>query len=668
MHRFFLFVFASLLSHVAFASTSVELENTTASLIVSHNTLQKGGAFSAAVILKPKAGWHTYWENPGDAGIPTTLEWSLPEGLSAGPVQWPMPTRLMEDTLAVYAYESEVLLPVIIQLPMTFDGASVPITVNASWLVCDKICVPESAELSTEIPIGSAGEQSNDLGQFANAWASLPTKRSAAIAFSTSEQSFDLEIPEDVRGVGEIYFFPRQQNIIEYATPQTISGRTLSLPRKPGSDVPDTISGYLRVGDKYYDLTANNNGAVASAAPIVPAPSPYSFPGLLLFALLGGLILNLMPCVLPVLSLKALAIAKKSGHDSHVVVKQALAYTLGVVMSFVVIAAILISLQMAGESIGWGFQMQSPPFVGFLTILLFLVGLNLAGMFELPVLFGTVLLDTRQHNLRGSFLTGVLATAVAAPCTAPFMATAVGATLTLPPAMSLCIFMAIGLGLALPFLLIAIFPRAVRYLPRPGAWMETFRQLMAFPMFASVIWLLWVLTQQAGATGLLVILVTMLAIAFIIWLKGRCHDASIYCRGAIVLLLLAALFNGLSALSMAPKNEFGDAFSEATLSELRTNNVPVFVDATAAWCLTCQLNAKTAIRTEAVRAAFEETGTKLLIADWTNRNKEVTAFLKRFGYNGVPLYVYYPASGDPIVLPQILSESLVISTLKGEKP
>jgi thiol:disulfide interchange protein DsbD len=315
--------------------------------------------------------------------------------------------------------------------------------------------------------------------------------------------------------------------------------------------------------------------------------------------------------------------------------------------------------------------MQSPPFVGFLIILLFMVGLNLAGLFEVPVLFGNTLSDTPEHTLRGSFLTGVLATAVATPCTAPFMATAVGATLALPVFQSLIVFLTIGLGLALPFLLIAIYPPLISYLPKPGAWMLTFKQLMAFPMFASVAWLLWVLTLQTGANGLLIILVTGLVLVFLIWLKRRCKDPSPLCRYAILLLLLATLINGLGAVSMIkmqPKPQNDMAFSESTLNKLRAEGKPVFVDATAAWCLTCQVNARVAIHTKASREAFAQTGTTLLIADWTNKDPEISAFLKGFGYNGVPLYVYFPASGEPIVLPQLLTESLVIETLKGQKP
>jgi len=659
-----------LFSTPAFAVSTVNKENTTVTLLAAQNAVRPGDTVAVGVFLQARPGWHTYWENPGDAGIPTEFTWTLPQGVSAGGIQWPLPEMIREDTLAVFGYTGNVFLPVTITVPADYSGTTLPIQLAATWLVCDKICVPEDAELTLDIPIGEP-TPSDASELFAEAEKTLPAKIDSALPYKVTEKTFEITLPASIPQDGKINFMPREQNHVLYAEPQTVNGGVLTVSRNVNEAAPEALSGYLVAGDKAFDIRAENAVAAPAAAGAAAETSAGRFLVLVLFAILGGLILNLMPCVLPILSLKAIAIAKKSGHDRHVIVKQALAYTLGVVVSFTAIASLLIGLQMAGESIGWGFQMQSPPFVGFLVILLSLVGMNLAGMFELPVLFGNSLSDTPKHGLRGSFLTGVLATAVATPCTAPFMATAVGATLTLPPALALIVFVSIGLGLALPFLLIAIFPKLVAYLPRPGAWMITFKQLMAFPMFASVIWLLWVLTRQTGAQGLLVVLVTMLALSFIIWLKGRCKDPSRLCRYAVLLLLLAVLVNGLAALSMvqAPKaggNE--EAFSQRVLDELRASGTPVFVDATAAWCLTCQVNAQTSILTANTQAAFAATGTKLLVADWTNRDPEITAFLKKFGYNGVPLYVYFPASGEPVVLPQILSESLVISTLKGQTP
>ncbi len=667
MRRIFLLLLA-LICSPAFAEPSVQNENTRATLISNYDGVRAGEKITLGVLLQPTQGWHTYWENPGDAGIPTTLEWTLPEGVKAGDIQWPTPTRIHEDTLAIYGYVGDVLLPVTITVPQNFTESSLPVKVKAEWLVCNNICVPENAELSLDIPISETPAETQEFAIFATAQGARAGKLETPLSFAIGKDTLDITLPAYIQDDAAIQFFPREQNQIIYARAQRIEGHVLHIPRNADAEPITALSGILTVGDKAYEVRAEK-----SDAPPAPAenttPSATSFLGLLLFALIGGLILNLMPCVLPVLSFKAIAIAKKSGHDRHVIVKQALAYTIGVLVSFAIIASLLITLQMAGATIGWGFQMQSPPFVGFLAILLFLVGLNLAGMFELPVLFGSTLSDTPQHGLRGSFATGVLATMVATPCTAPFMATAVGATLTLPPIYSLAIFLAIGLGLALPFLLIAAFPKLVSLLPKPGAWMITFKQLMAFPMFASVIWLVWVLAQQTGAHGLLVLLVTMLAISFIIWLKEQCRDRSGLCKIAIFLVMLSALANGLGAIAQIPMvapAASENSFSKAKLEALRDAGKPVFVDATAAWCLTCQLNAKRAIHTEGTQKALAETGTTLLIADWTNRDAEITEFLKGFGYNGVPLYVYFPANGEPVVLPQLLTETVVIEAIRGK--
>jgi thiol:disulfide interchange protein len=656
-----------LVSPAAFAASSVTNEHSTATLTASHDGVVTGGETEIGLVLQHQDGWHTYWENPGDAGIPTTMEFTLPDGVTAGPVQWPLPIRMMEGELAIYGYEGTILLPVTLKVAEGYGAETIPVKLKASWLICHNICIPESAELELTLPVKTSPSPSDEFARFTGARSAMPEALDAPLAYAIKGDTIELKLPDGISTGGDAYFFPREYNHILYAAEQTVTEGVLTLPRDPNGEKPEALSGYLVADGHAYDIKATKTGILSTGKGTASGEANYI--ALLFFAMLGGLILNLMPCVLPVLSLKAIAIAKKSAHDRHVIVAQALAYTAGIIISFAVIALLLISLQQAGEQIGWGFQMQSPPFVGFLTVLLFLVGLNLAGMFELPVLFGSALSDTRQHNLRGSFLTGVLATAVATPCTAPFMATAVGATLTLPAVQSFFIFIMIGLGLALPFLLIAVFPWMITFLPRPGKWMETFKQLMAFPMFASVVWLVWVLTQQGGADALLIVLITLLVLTFLIWLQTRCRDRSPLCKIAIILVMLSALFNGLSALSkvndamIMPEEH---RFSESRLSELRDKGTPVFVDATAAWCLTCQVNKKVAIDTAASRAAFDETGTQLLIADWTNRDPEITSFLKRFGYNGVPLYVYFPAGGEPVVLPQVLSETKVIQTLKGQ--
>jgi thiol:disulfide interchange protein DsbD len=395
---------------------------------------------------------------------------------------------------------------------------------------------------------------------------------------------------------------------------------------------------------------------------------------ILVSALAGGLVLNIMPCVLPILSLKTLALVKKSGQVRAHTIRYGIAYTLGVLASFAALAALLIALQKSGEAIGWGFQMQSPAFVGFLIYLLFLIGLNLSGMFTLPVLLGGVGGELANKNsVSGSFFTGVLATMVATPCTAPFMASAVGVALALPPLSAMLVFLTLGFGLALPFLLISIFPGLLYFLPKPGAWMEKFKEFLAFPIYATVIWLLWVLGLQTGMDAVVMVLGGMLLIAFMVWLQQAVAPCKISHRiftlFATLLMLMATLYSLEKNTVAAAKNnsiasEQSLPYSAQLLGQLRAEGKAVYVDATAAWCVTCQLNKHAALDTKRTRQAFADNNVTLLIADWTRRNPEITEFLGGFGYNGVPLNVFYPAGGgEPVILPQILSEETVINTI-----
>lgn len=378
-----------------------------------------------------------------------------------------------------------------------------------------------------------------------------------------------------------------------------------------------------------------------------------------------------MPCVLPVLSLKTLALVKKTGKERAHTAKYGIAYTLGILVTFALIAAILISLQKAGQSIGWGFQMQSPAFVGFLIFLLFVVGLNLSGLFELPVLLGGVGNNlANEDSLRGSFFTGVLATMVATPCTAPFMASAVGAALTLPAWAAMLTFLSLGFGLALPFLLVSIFPSLLHFLPKPGAWMEKFKEFLAFPMYAAVLWLLWVLGMQVGIDGVTHILSGLLLIVFMIWLQHAVGECSISHRLFTIFAVITMLGAILYYLEKSEKVKTEQTiaaeipYSASTLAQLRAEGKAVYVDATAAWCITCQLNKRVALDTEKTKKAFKDNNITLMIADWTNQNPEITEFLKGFGFNGVPLNVFYPAGGgEPVVMPQILSEQIVLDVI-----
>jgi thiol:disulfide interchange protein DsbD len=542
-----------------------------ASLLTDTFAVNAGEDIKLQLLLDTPEGWHTYYKEPGDAGLPTRIEWKLPEGFSAGEIEWPAPSKFSEGGLTTYGYSGQTILPVTLKAPDKISEQSYNFVARAQWLVCAQICIPEEQIVSLEIPAGKK----------------TPADKAEAI--------------------------------------------------KEASPVP------LSFGLDLFSLLAT-----------------------LTAALIGGIILNVMPCVLPILSLKALSLVKKSGHVRAHTAKYGIAYTLGVLFSFLIIALFIIGLQQGGQAVGWGFQMQSPVFVGFLIYLLFLVGLNLSGAFYLPVIFGGLGRDISHGNsMRGSFFTGILATLVATPCTAPFMASAVGAALLLPPWAALMVFLTLGFGLALPFLLISIFPSLLRFLPRPGAWMEQFKEFLAFPIYASVVWLLWVLGRQTGIDGVALSLCGLLLIIFMIWVQKVNSRCNIFFRSfflvAAMIMLMAIIF-ALGKINIVAGNSI--PYSSRELSRLRDEHKAVYVDVTAAWCITCQLNKNIALDTKNTQAAFKDNDVTLMVADWTNRNPEITSLLHSFGYNGVPLNVFYPKDGSaPIILPQILSEKIVIETV-----
>lgn len=574
----------------AAAQQQVALEQSTAELIAEKKSLAMGEAFHAAVRITLPPGWHTYAENPGDAGIPPELKWRLAPGFQAGPILFPPHRVFKEGPLTTYGYDGEVIFPVRVEVPADVtQGAEYTLAVKAEYLVCHDICIPQTAELALTLP-GGNGEDSEE----------APAIR---------------ETLAQIQGAG----------------------------------------------------------APPMAAPKGEPPATLGLALLLAFA--GGLILNLMPCVFPVLSLKALAIARYGTQERATAKKEGIAYTLGVLACFLGIAMLLIGLRQAGSAVGWGYQMQSPGFVGLLALLLFALGLNLSGLFELPVLFARTAASLPNHKLhghsiQGSFLTGALAALVATPCTAPFMASAIGYALTLPAGSALLIFSALALGMALPFLLLSFFPKLLSFLPKPGAWMETFRQLLAFPMYATVIWLVWVLAAQVGPHGVAIALALMLSFIFALWMKRLFRPESKTYRALAAMLVFLAAFagaQGLERLALTHAEEtYGEAFSLETLGRLRAQNTPVFVDATAAWCITCKINERTSLKADSVRAAFAQKNVTLLVADWTNRNPEITQYLATFGRSGVPLYVYYPPGGEPVVLPQLLTPGIVLDAVGAD--
>lgn len=673
-----------------------------ASLVAEPGAIRAGEPFTIGIRMVIRPHWHVYWRNPGDSGLPPEMAWSLPQGFSAGPIEWPTPSRIPVSHLLNFGFENEVVL--LTQVTPSADlapGRPVTLSGKLSYLVCERECVPGSADLKLSVPVApegsSAAPNPQNRALFASARDRLPTPSPWPSRLTRDGERLVVNL--DAPGlkpdaINNAAFFPYAETAIEHAAEQRLSvdetGLRLSLSRSTYDDkVPTELPGVLTFDEVTPEGAQSRSYALGQAPPIQPAasvtaeatpvPAPQAAePDLTLWsaaglAFLGGIILNLMPCVFPVLSIKVLSLVRHSGEPPARVRLHGLAYTLGVLAMFLGLASVLIALKGAGAAIGWGYQLQSPLVVASLAYLLFAMGLSLSGVFHLGggvAGIGDGL--TRKPGLQGSFFTGVLATVVATPCTAPFMGSAVGFALTQPAGVALIVFASLGLGLALPFLVLTTWPAAVRRLPRPGAWMDTLKGAFAFPLYATVAWLIWVLAQQVGSTGLLAALVGLVLVGFAAWTWDKAQHAapvgSIVGRGVAVaaLVALAVLTVGLDRdraeanVTMAAGSE---AFTQNRLDTLLAQGKPVFVNMTAAWCITCQINERTALRTDAVQTALKTRGVTYLKGDWTNQNPEITRLLEQHGRNGVPLYLLYAGGKAPVVLPQILTQGAVLAAL-----
>jgi thiol:disulfide interchange protein DsbD len=646
-----------------------------ARLVAESATVPPGGTVMVALEEKIAGGWHTYWENPGDAGAPTEIHWNLPSGWEAGAIQWPRPKRLPVGPLMDYGYEGTPWLLIPITAPADAKpGESISIKAAASWLVCQQICVPEDATLTLPLTIGAAAPDPGAAAGFAAARASLPAASPWKMTFALAGDHLDLYAAAPSLAAAHpkaADFFPRHAGTIKNAAPQMMgfaqSGLVLRL--TPGAKIDK--SGPL---DGLLVLTSADGSvqALEVRAPPGPVP-PASFDSgvgftlwlALLFAFLGGIILNVMPCVLPILAMKALALA---GHGREGA-RESFAYAAGAILSFAAFGLVILGLREGGAAVGWGFQLQSPVAVACFALLLFAVGLNLSGVFEVgSITAGEGL--TRRTGLAGAFFTGVLAVAVAAPCTAPFMAAALGFALAQSFAVALGVFVALGVGFALPFILLGIWPRALSFLPKPGPWMLRFRQALAFPMYAAAAWLVWVLAQQAGPNGVALALAAMILVALAAWLWGITRLGGRLAGTAAALLLLGGALFGVSLLrESAPATanagqRAGEAYSAEKLAAYRAAGRPVFVDATAAWCITCLVNEDAVLSRQSIKDAFAAHKIAYLVADWTRQDPAITQLLKANGRSGVPLYLYYaPGAAAPLILPQILTEGGVLGVI-----
>ncbi|WP_420542500.1 protein-disulfide reductase DsbD family protein [Sphingomonas ursincola] len=650
--------------------------NITASLVAESADPAPGSTVDVAFAMTPKQGWHGYWENPGDAGLGMTLEWTLPKGVSVGPLRYPVPQTLIIAGLMNHVYEGPYAPLVALKLdPTLAPGTVLPISVKADWLACtDEICVPESATLTTRLTVGKNGIDKAARARF-DAWRQrLPAPLGSEATFARDGKILRIAIPFPAAGaIDAPHFFARTDKALSYRAPQSFfrdGDRLIVETEVAGSDAAE-IGGVLRIGENMgLDLVAKPGTVAPGGTRIESAAGNTTAEGDMLAllatalggALLGGLLLNIMPCVFPILSLKAISLAKAGG-DERAARRDALAYTAGIVLVCLALGGLLLALRAGGEQIGWAFQLQDPRIILALLLLVTAIAFNLAGLFE----FATVSAGgslTQKQGAAGSFWTGALAAFVATPCTAPFMAAAMGTALVLPWPAALLVFAGLGLGLALPFLAVGFVPALRRMMPRPGAWMSAFRRIMAVPMFLTALALVWLLGQQTGNSGVLFGLAAAMALALLLWWLGARQSAGK--SGWIALApSLAVAVAAIAALPIdaAPSASARTAnatlpvqpFSEAKLAKLRADGKPVFAYFTADWCITCKANEAAAIQREATAAAFKKAGVAVLEGDWTRRDAEISRYLEAQGRSGVPLYVWYAPGQEPVILPQVLT-------------
>ena len=686
-------------------------ERIAAELVAMSQWAAPGSTAIVAVRQDIEPGWHTYWRNPGDSGAATTLTWTLPAGVVAGDIVWPLPERQRLSGLMNYGYAGEVYLPVPIEIPATArPGTDLPLTVRALFFVCsDEMCVPDELTLTLELPIRE-GAAPLDPRHGAAIQTILETApRPAGVEARVALENGVLTLsaaggPLAGRDPGPSYFFPFEAGVVDHPAPQSGAWgpQGLTLRMQAGGQLRSgrlegPVAGVLATAHGAWEVTAEPGPPLAGStgsgdlAPAEDGPSQAAtadggglvrFAQAALFALLGGLILNLMPCVFPILAMKAAALTR-SAHDPAHARRDGLAFLAGVLTTFLLLAGVLLALRAAGEAAGWGFQLQSPPVTAGLALLMLAVALNLSGVFHV----GAGLQGAGSGPLArlpggvGAFFTGALAVVVAAPCTAPFMAFALGAALLMPWPMALAVFLMLGLGLALPFVAVSLSPGLLSRLPKPGPWMERLRGLLAFPMYGTALWLVWVFSRQTGAEALALVFAAGLSLALGAWLIGGGQaERAAGRRGALHLIAGAAALliaaGGLVVAARLPSPEPGSTsaaqgsgpasapWSPAAVEAALTQGRPVLVNFTADWCVTCKINERTSLGSARVAAAMEAANAVYLVGDWTRRDDAITAELARHGRSGVPLYLLYsPGSTEPRILPQLLTEGVVIEAL-----
>jgi len=746
-----LFLMTLVLAATAAAQEAKRDAHVEARLIARQTHVQPGQPIAVGLHMKMDEHWHTYWRNPGDAGLATQIDWQLPDGFAAGEIGWPTPIKFGQEMEIIgYGYEGHVVLPVTVQTPEAIDADHVTLKATVEWLACADVCVPGKVELTLTLPVDDAAPEANtdtaDLFTQTDALLPREVQPKQVLAWRDGgaiKLSFDL--PDDWTDALSLEFFPFDAEQIDDVPPQPTrrDGDSVMLtlqPSKFGNGKTQTLRGLLvlhdgeqRAGWRINETiaasrkaalatadeattnaeapgAANEDRAVQSGEQAAPKAANVVADGAMFASLLpallslflGGLILNLMPCVFPVLAIKIMGFVEVAGEDRGKVALHGLVYGGGVMASFAVLAVVVIVLQSGGEAVGWGFQMQDPRFIAAMALLLFAIGLNFLGVFEIGAglmnLAGKVSSEREIGGFDGSFFTGVLTVLIATPCAAPFLAPALGYALTLSPLEIALALLTMGFGLALPYVLLSIFPQWLKLLPKPGAWMETFKQLMAFPMFGFAVWLVAVFAAQtAGATPLLV---AMLTLAFGLWLYGRYATSKLSSRrvlaraGGFGVIVAAFAVSFIGAQTQPPIDSTAAAADPDPDAPLRDEHVtdagelvwepwspqrvqryvdagrPVFVDFTADWCFTCKVNERTFIATDPVAAAVREYRVALLKADWTRKDPIIRDALADYGVRSVPLYVFHsPTPGtSPIVTSSLFSAGKVVESIEQIAP
>lgn len=664
-------------------------DNVKVSLISQYETASAGDSFHIALVQKIAPDWHTYWRNPGDVGDKTRIKWTVPAGVKVTDIKWPNPSALPYEGFINYGYSKEVVFPIEVTVPQNFSGPMV-LKAFVEWLECKDVCIPGEANIEITININEQSKKSAAALEIENALANLPKPISGRAIIEDKGTDLILGFQTDApETISSAQFFPHEIDngaLIDHAAPQILeygeAGISLKLKKSPSypNNSAKYIFGALRIDNEnssqFFEIGAKSGKLMLGVSGQKPAVrADY---GALLraigFAFLGGLILNLMPCVFPILAMKIIGLTKIAHKESSHAKSYGLFYGLGVVATFAALGVLLFALKAMGEGVGWGYQLQSPIFLTLVSLLIVALGLNLLGLFEIGTsLQGIGSSAATQNGNLGAFLSGALAVAVASPCTAPFMGAALGFAAISTPIIGLSVFISLGIGFALPFVVLTFAPKLLAYLPKPGLWMERLKQILAIPMFLTAAWLMWVLYRAGGTTYLLAALLSVFGLVFMV-IMAKINPAK---RTILLTRILFVIMLGTSTLyiSQNPANPPGkgkssdalgaEVWSEQKVQSLRAEGRNVFVNFTADWCITCKVNENSAFKNKKVTQKFKDKNVAYLVADWTKKDEIIARALSSHGRIGVPLYlVYLPNKSEPVVLPQLLSSETIIEALE----